>query len=79
MKRDPISILEQMFEALEKGKPFTLNELSQETGIHCITLKRYIRLVTLVRQEPELEIIRTRHSVIVRVRKVTSQRSGEDI
>jgi hypothetical protein len=56
-----------MFDALERGRPFTLNELSQETGIHSITLKRYIRLVRLVRQEPELEVIRTRHSVIIRM------------
>lgn len=69
MKRDPIEILEQMFEALERGRPFSLNELSKETGIHSITLKRYIRLVKIVRQEPELEVIRTKHSVIVRLRK----------
>ncbi|MFH1294355.1 MAG: hypothetical protein ABIH90_00245 [Candidatus Aenigmatarchaeota archaeon] len=79
MKRDPIAILEQMFEALERGKPFTLNELSHETGIHCITLKRYIRLVKIVRREPELEIIRTRHSVIVRMQKPASSRREEDI
>jgi len=78
MKRDPITIMEQIFEALEQGRPFTLNELSKETGIHSLTLKRYIRLVTMVRREPDLEVIRTRHSVVIRiVRTASVAPSGE--
>ncbi len=76
MKRDPLTIMEQMFRALERGRPFTLNELSHETGIHSLTLKRYIRLVEMVREEPRIEIIRTRHSVVVRVLRLRKEGGG---
>jgi len=69
MKRDPLTIVEQLFKCLHEGRPFSINELSKETGIHCITIKRYIKLIKTVREEPELEIIRTKHSVIIRTRK----------
>lgn len=69
MRKDPIEIIEQIFDALEKGRPFTINELAKETGIHNITIKRYIRLIQIVRKEPQLEVIRTRHSIILRIRE----------
>lgn len=69
MNRSPFRIMEEIFEALEKGKALSINEISKETGIHSITVKRYIRMIELVRKEPEVEVIRTSHSIIVRVRK----------
>ncbi len=69
MKRDPLTIIEQLFECLESGRPFTINELSKETGIHCITIKRYIKLIQTIRREPEVEIIKTKHSIILRIKK----------
>jgi response regulator of citrate/malate metabolism len=70
MKRDPLEIIEEIFNALEKGKPFSINELSHETGIHNITIRRYIRLIEVVRKEPQIEIIKTKHSIILRIRKL---------
>ena len=69
MRRDPLEIIEKIFDALEKGKPFSMNELSEETGLHNITIRRYIRLIEIVRKEPQIEIIKTKHSIILRVRR----------
>jgi len=68
MKRDPLEIIEEMFKALESGRPFSINELSKETGIHNVTIRRYIRVIQTVRREPQLEVIKTRHSIILRAR-----------
>lgn len=69
MRRDPIEIIEKMFNALERGRPCSINELSKETGIHNITIRRYIRLIEIVREEPKIEIIKTRHSIILRIKR----------
>ncbi len=70
MRRDPLEIIEEIFEALEKKrKPFSINELSQETGLHNITIRKYIRIIQTIRKEPQLEVIKTRHSIILRVEK----------
>ena len=69
MKKDPINIIERMFKALEEGKPFSINELAQETGCHNLTIRKYVRLIEIVREEPAIEIIKTRHSIIIRMRK----------
>jgi hypothetical protein len=69
MNRDPLEIIESIFEALDKGGAFTVNSLSKETGLHCLTVKRYIKLIKVIKREPEVEIIKTGRSVIIRIRK----------
>jgi len=69
MRRDPLKIIEKMFKALESGRPFSINELAQETGLHNITVRKYIRLIKIVRQEPQVEVIKTRHSIIIRTNR----------
>ncbi|MBI4176463.1 MAG: HTH domain-containing protein [Candidatus Aenigmarchaeota archaeon] len=69
MKRDPVTIIEQIFNALENGRPFSINELAKETGIHNITIRKYVRIIEYVRREPQIEVIKTRHSIILRVRR----------
>ncbi|MBI4214592.1 HTH domain-containing protein [archaeon] len=69
MNRDPLEIIAALFQALEKGKPFSINELSKETGIHNVTIRRYIRIIQIIRKEPEIEVIRTSHSIILRVKR----------
>ena len=66
MKKDPLTIIEEIFSALEKGKPYSLNQLAEETGLHNVTVRKYIRMIEFVRHEPFVEIIRTRHAIIVR-------------
>ena len=70
MRKDPLEILEEIFNALEKGhRPFSINELSKETGIHNVTIRKYVRLIEVVRGEERMEVIKTRHSIILRMRK----------
>jgi len=71
VKRDPLQIIEEMFKCLEEGRPFSINELSKETGIHNITIKRYVRLIQRIRAQPEMEVIKTSHSVILRFKMGT--------
>ena len=67
MKRNPLQIIEQMFKCLEEGRPFSINEMSKQTGIHNITIRRYVRIIERVRSEPRVEIIKTSHSIILRI------------
>jgi len=69
MRKDPIEIIEKIFQALEEGRPFSINELSKETGIQNITIRKYIRIIETVTREPTVEIIKTRHSIIIRTRR----------
>jgi DNA-binding IclR family transcriptional regulator len=71
MRRDPIEIMEEILRMLEKShEAMSLNAISERTGIHNVTVKKYIRIIELVRKEPEIEVIHTSHSVIIRIRKV---------
>lgn len=69
MRKDPLEIMEEIFGALEKGGPFSINGLSKETGIHNVTIRKYISIIEAVRREEGLEVIRTSHSIILRIRK----------
>lgn len=70
MKRDPLEIVQEILHALEKGhEAMSLNQIAQETGIHNITVRRYVRVIETIRKEPQIEIIKTKHSIIMRVRK----------
>jgi len=68
MRRDPIQIMERMLKVLEEGRPFSMNELAQETGLHNVTVRKYVRIIEMVRKEPVVEVIKTRHSIIIRIR-----------
>ena len=68
MRRDPLEIMEKMLKTLEGGHIFSINELAHETGLHNITVRKYVRIIELVRKEPDVEVIKTRHSIIIRVR-----------
>ena len=69
MRKDPLEIIEEIFNAIEKGRPFSMNELAKETGLHNVTVRKYIRLIEVVRKEPTIEVIRTTHSIILRVKR----------
>jgi response regulator of citrate/malate metabolism len=68
MRRDPIEIMERMLKVLEEGRPFSMNELAQETGLHNVTVRKYVRIIEMVRKEPVVEVIKTRHSIIIRIK-----------
>jgi transcriptional antiterminator len=67
MRRDPISIMMRMLQELQ-NEPCSLNELSQKTGLHNVTVRKYVKLIEIVKKEPEIEVIRTKHTIIVRKR-----------
>jgi len=70
MRRDPLEIMAEIIALLEKThEPLSLNSIAERTGIHNVTVKKYVRMIEIVRKEPDIEIIRTRHSVIIRVRR----------
>jgi len=69
MRRDPIEIMEKMLKVLESGRYFSMNELAQETGLHNVTVRKYVRIIEMVRKEPKVEVIKTRHSIIIRIKE----------
>ncbi len=68
MKRDPLDIMMEMMKVLERGRPLSVNQLAHETGLHNVTVRKYIKIIEVVRREPTVEIIKTKHSIIVRMR-----------
>ncbi len=71
MRRDPVMIMKEILRLLEEEKEeaLSLNAISEKTGIHNLTVRRYVRIIEMVRREPEIEIIKTGRSVIVRIRR----------
>ena len=68
MKRDPLDIMLEMLKVLERGRPLSINQLAHETGLHNVTVRKYVKIIEVVRREPQVEIIKTGHSIIVRMR-----------
>jgi response regulator of citrate/malate metabolism len=71
MKRDPLEIMKEILSILEKqrNEALSLNAISEKTGIHNVTVRRYVKIIQMVRNEPEIEVIKSGHSIIVRIRK----------
>lgn len=69
MRKDPLQIIEKILHALEES-PCSLNELSQRTKLHYVTVRRYVKIIEMVKEEPEIEVIKTRHSIIIRTRNI---------
>ena len=66
MRRDPLEIMGMIMRMLEKEREaMSINQLAKRTGLHNMTVRRYIEIIRMVRQEP-VEIINTRHSIIIR-------------
>ncbi|MCK4496571.1 MAG: HTH domain-containing protein [Candidatus Aenigmarchaeota archaeon] len=70
MRRDPLEIMEKMLEILEREhEALSVNQIAKRTGLHNITVRRYVRIIEMVRREPRLEVIKTRHTIILRIEK----------
>ncbi len=77
MRRDPLKIMELIIRMLEEeGEAMSINQIAQTTGLHNVTVRRYVRIMEVVRQEP-MEIIQTRHSIILRCERLRRERSDE--
>ncbi len=70
MRRDPLEIMEKMLKILEREhEALSINQIAKRTGLHNITVRRYVTLIEMVRREPKLEVIKTRHAIILRIEK----------
>jgi response regulator of citrate/malate metabolism len=70
MRRDPVMIIKEILRLLEdEDEALSLNAISEKTGIHNLTVRRYVRIIEMVRREPEIEVIKTKHSIILRMRR----------
>jgi hypothetical protein len=68
MRRDPLEIIEDIFRILEREREaLSINQVAQRTGIHNVTVKKYIKIIKMIREEPRVDVINTRHSVIIRL------------
>lgn len=70
MRRDPLMIMKEILSLLEEeDEAMSLNAIAEKTGIHNLTVRRYVRIIEMVRKEPEIEVIKTKHSIIIRMRR----------
>jgi len=71
MRRDPVMIMKEILRLLEdeKEEALSLNAIAERTGIHNLTVRRYVRIIEMVNREPEIEVIKTKHSIIIRMRR----------
>ncbi|NOX71504.1 MAG: hypothetical protein GXO64_02285 [Candidatus Micrarchaeota archaeon] len=66
MRRDPLEIIEEILEILERSHcAMSMNAIARETGLHNITVKRYVEIIEKIKGD-NIEIIRTDRSVILR-------------
>lgn len=65
--QNQLNILEKIREALSDGTILSINELSKKTGLHYLTVKRYLKLIEKMKKMPEIEIIRSNSTTLVRV------------
>ncbi len=70
--------MEAILRMLEKEREaMSINEIAKRTGLHNVTVRRYVRIMKMVREEP-MEIIRTRHSIIIRAERPRRRREEDD-
>jgi response regulator of citrate/malate metabolism len=78
MRRDPLEIMEKIIRMLEKEREaMSINQLAKRTGLHNVTVRRYVRIMKMVREEP-VEIIKTSHSIIIRAERPRKKIEEED-
>ena len=79
MRRDPLEIMQKMLRILEhEHEAMSINQIAKRTGLHNVTVRRYIRIIELVKEEPRIDVIKTRHSIILRIEKRERKRREEE-
>ncbi len=70
MKREPNKIIEEVYEALAKhgGEAMSINRIAKESGLHYNTVQSYVKLIHRAQTMPELEVIKSGRSTIVRTK-----------
>lgn len=78
MRRNPVEIMRKMLRILEQEhEAMSINQIAKRTGLHNVTVRRYIRIIELVKEEPKIDVIKTRHSIILRIEKRQRKREYE--
>lgn len=67
MRLNQIKILEKIQNALSSGNALSIHELSKRTGLHYATVKKYIKLIETMKKMPEIEIIKSNSTTLVRM------------
>jgi len=79
MRRNPVEIMRKMLRILEQEhEAMSINQIAKRTGLHNVTVRRYIRIIELVKEEPRIDVIKTRHSIILRIEKRERKRREEE-
>ena len=70
MKREPNKIIEEVYEALAKhgGEAMSINRIAKESGLYYNTVQSYVKLIHRAQTMPELEVIKSGRSTIVRTK-----------
>lgn len=70
MRRNPVEIMRKMLRILEQEhEAMSINQIAKRTGLHNVTVRRYVRIIEMVKKEPRIDVIKTKHSIIIRIEK----------
>ena len=69
MQLNQITILEKIQNALSSGQVLSVHQLSKRTGLHFVTVKKYIKLIETMEQMPDIEVIKSTKTTLVRLKK----------
>lgn len=79
MRRNPLEIMRKMLRILEQEhEAMSINQIAKRTGLHNVTVRRYIRIIELVKEEPMIDVIKTKHSIILRIEKRERRRQEHE-
>jgi DNA-binding transcriptional regulator YhcF (GntR family) len=59
--------LEKIQTALSSGNVLSIHELAKKTGLHYVTVKKYIKLIEIMEKMPKIEIIKSNSTTLVRL------------
>jgi hypothetical protein len=63
-----LDIIRKIQKALSLGVVLSIHELSQKTGLHYTTVKKYIKLIDFIKQMQDIEIIESHKTTLVRIK-----------
>jgi response regulator of citrate/malate metabolism len=67
MLLNQIKILKKIQNALHSGDTLSIHELSKRSGLHYVTVKKYIKLIETMKKMPGIEVIKSNSTTLVRL------------
>ncbi|HME54007.1 MAG TPA: hypothetical protein VKM55_17405 [Candidatus Lokiarchaeia archaeon] len=68
-KRKPRSVVEAIFDDLEKGELKTFSEIANNIGSHYNTVRDYVELIMFIQGKPKISVEQTENMSMARVEK----------